>query len=105
MSSLIHPHPLSARRKPAQLSYFGGFKNVSFQSGQIVVADAAARNTEEPRPGKSSAARIHNQVTLADIAKEIAAARDRERSAAARQKKEASAALAEEAAVSDIDQL
>lgn len=103
MSSLIHPHPLSARRKPAQLTYFGGFKNVSFHSGQIVVADAAARNTEEPRPGKSSAARIHNQVTLADIAKEIAAAR--ERSAAARQQKGASAASAEEAAVSDIDQL
>ena len=40
---------------------------------------------------------------VADIAKEIAAAR--ERSAAARQQKEASAALAEEAAVSDIDQL
>ena len=50
MSSVIRPLTLSERRKPAQMTYLGGFKNVSFQIGEIVVADAAARNTNESTP-------------------------------------------------------
>lgn len=44
MSSVIRPLTLSERKKPAQLTYFGGFKNVSFQIGEIVLPDAASRN-------------------------------------------------------------
>lgn len=44
MSSVIRPLTLSERKKPAQLTYFGGFKNVSFQIGEIVLPEGAARN-------------------------------------------------------------
>lgn len=43
-SSTIRPLTLAERKKPAQLSYYGGFKNVSFQIGEILVPDAATRN-------------------------------------------------------------
>ena len=43
-SSTIRPLTLAERKKPAQLSFYGGFKNVSFQIGEIFVPDAATRN-------------------------------------------------------------
>lgn len=55
MSSVIRPLTLSERRKPAQLTFLGGFKNVSFQIGEIVMPDAAARNTNGSLPAYSKA--------------------------------------------------
>ena len=54
-SSVIRPLTLSERKKPAQLTYFGGFKNVSFQIGEIVMPDAASRNSNETTPVYSKA--------------------------------------------------
>lgn len=50
MSSVIRPLTLSERKKPAQLTYFGGFKNVSFQIGEIVLPEASTRNTNGTTP-------------------------------------------------------
>lgn len=50
MSSVIRPLTLSERKKPAQLTYFGGFKNVSFQIGEIILPEAASRNTNGTTP-------------------------------------------------------
>jgi hypothetical protein len=55
MSSVIRPLTLSERKKPAQSSYVGGFKNVSFQIGEIVRPDAASRNTNSVTPVYSKA--------------------------------------------------
>lgn len=44
MSSVIRPLTLSERKKPAQLTYLGGFKNVSFQIGEIILPPSAERN-------------------------------------------------------------
>ena len=49
-TSVIRPLTLSERKKPAQLTYLGGFKNVSFQIGEIVPPDAAERNTNGTTP-------------------------------------------------------
>ena len=54
-TSVIRPLTLSERKKPAQLTYFGGFKNVSFQIGEIVLPDAVARNTNGATPVYSKA--------------------------------------------------
>lgn len=45
MSSVIRPLTLSERKRPAQLTYLGGFKNVSFQIGEIVLPESVSRNT------------------------------------------------------------
>ena len=50
MTTLIRPLTLSERKRPAQLTYFGGFKNVSFQIGEIVLPQASSRNTNETTP-------------------------------------------------------
>ena len=50
MASVIRPLTLVERKKPAQLTFFGGFKNVSFQIGEITLPDAAARNTNATTP-------------------------------------------------------
>lgn len=55
MSSVIRPLTLSERKKPAQLTYLGGFKNVSFQIGEILLPDAASRNTNGSTPSYSKA--------------------------------------------------
>lgn len=44
MASVIRPLTLAERKKPAQLTFFGGFKNVSFQIGEVALPEAAARN-------------------------------------------------------------
>ena len=54
-TSVIRPLTLSERKKPAQLTYLGGFKNVSFQIGEIVPPDAAERNTNGTTPVYSKA--------------------------------------------------
>lgn len=54
-SSVIRPLTLSERKKPAQLTFLGGFKNVSFQIGEIVMPDAADRNTNGTTPVYSKA--------------------------------------------------
>ena len=55
MSSVIRPLTLSERKKPAQLTYIGGFKNVSFQIGEIVLPEAFARNTNGTTPAYTKA--------------------------------------------------
>lgn len=55
MSSVIRPLTLSERKKPAQLMYVGGFKNVSFQIGEIVLPEAADRNTNSAMPAFTKA--------------------------------------------------
>lgn len=50
MASVIRPLTLAERKKPAQLTFFGGFKNVSFQIGEITLPDAAARNANATTP-------------------------------------------------------
>lgn len=50
MPSVVRPLTLAERKKPAQLTYFGGFKNVSFQIGEIVLPDAANKNTNGTTP-------------------------------------------------------
>ena len=55
MTNIIRPLTLNERKKPAQLTYFGGFKNVSFQIGEIILPDAANRNLNEATPAYSKA--------------------------------------------------
>jgi len=55
MSSVIRPLTLSERKKPAQLTYIGGFKNVSFQIGEIVLPEAFERNTNGTTPAYTKA--------------------------------------------------
>jgi hypothetical protein len=50
MVSVIRPLTLAERKKPAQLTFFGGFKNVSFQIGEVALPDAAARNANATTP-------------------------------------------------------
>lgn len=50
MTSVVRPLTLAERKKPAQLTFFGGFKNVSFQIGEVALPDAAARNANATTP-------------------------------------------------------
>lgn len=50
MPSVIRPLTLAERKKPAQLTYFGGFKNVSFQIGEVVLPSAANKNSNGATP-------------------------------------------------------
>ena len=50
MASVIRPLTLAERKKPAQLTFFGGFKNVSFQIGEVTLPEAAAHNANATTP-------------------------------------------------------
>ena len=49
-TSVIRPLTLAERKRPAQLTFHGGFKNVSFQIGELIRPDAADRNTNGASP-------------------------------------------------------
>jgi len=44
MATAIRPLTLQERKKPAQLSFHGGFRNVSFQIGECLVPEGAQKN-------------------------------------------------------------
>lgn len=51
MSTTIRPLTLQERQRPAHLTYYGGFKNVSFQIGQVRLPAAAEQAMTGPTPG------------------------------------------------------
>ena len=44
MATAIRPLTLQERKKPAQLSFHGGFRNVSFQIGEVVLPESSGAN-------------------------------------------------------------
>ena len=44
MATAIRPLTLQERKKPAQLSFHGGFRNVSFQIGEVVLPESSHTN-------------------------------------------------------------
>jgi len=44
MSKIIRPLTLNERKRPASLSFVGGFKNVSFQIGELVMPESSEKN-------------------------------------------------------------
>lgn len=55
MSQVIRPLTLSERKKPAQLTFLGGFKNVSFQIGRVNLPPSVAHNVNNATPLSSRA--------------------------------------------------
>lgn len=51
MTATIRPLTLQERQRPAHLTYHGGFKNVSFQIGQVVMPAVAKNDVTGPTPG------------------------------------------------------
>lgn len=51
----IRPLTYSERRKPAQQTFHGGFKNVSFQIGELIMPPGAERNSNDSTAGFTKA--------------------------------------------------
>jgi len=51
MAAVIRPLTYAERRKPAQQTYVGGFKNVSFQIGSIEMPTGAEKNANDSTAG------------------------------------------------------
>jgi hypothetical protein len=55
MTSVIRPLTLPQRKRPAHKTFVGGFKNVSFQIGQLIKPEVTIQNTNETTPSYSKA--------------------------------------------------
>ena len=55
MATSIRPLTYAERKKPAQLSFYGGFKNVSFQIGTLELPKGAERNINGSSAGFTKA--------------------------------------------------